>query len=381
MEDPSSPLQADGEDLLQAALSDAFSVGDLRREPAVAQTQSALSSEAEPASEPVSSSEPAESTEAGASLPSASAEEQETWKAEYDSQVAEWRRRRACEGERGCPLRPPPPPAPEPEPEPELEHESESEQETNDEKQESESGWESVSGATEGTGHIVAPPSVVPDSSSPAVVQDLVTGEAQGGHVQEYVESIAMRFVLPPASSARANVGIQTQDTTDDAHADTTPPSHAPDRSHASSSPHWEDIPSSLNSSFPSMSFPETSRPHSPDHPHSHQHDHPHAEHAHDHHHHHEHDAQSHAHHTHLPTYASTTLAVFDDSLSTRTRAWALLSSLSINMFLPFVNGVMLGFGEIFARNVVGWLGWRVPGTVATNVGVGVRSAEKKRKR
>jgi hypothetical protein len=33
-------------------------------------------------------------------------------------------------------------------------------------------------------------------------------------------------------------------------------------------------------------------------------------------------------------------------------------------MLLPFVNGVMLGFGEIFAKNVVvGWFGWKkVPG-------------------
>jgi Outer membrane protein TOM13 len=69
-------------------------------------------------------------------------------------------------------------------------------------------------------------------------------------------------------------------------------------------------------------------------------------------------------------TAASTTLAVFDDTLPVRSRFLALLSSLSINLFLPFVNGVMLGFGEIFAKTViVGWFGWGP--AVATNVGLG----------
>ncbi|KAH6913047.1 hypothetical protein BKA70DRAFT_1261741 [Coprinopsis sp. MPI-PUGE-AT-0042] len=60
------------------------------------------------------------------------------------------------------------------------------------------------------------------------------------------------------------------------------------------------------------------------------------------------------------PSTQTTTLAIFDETLSTRTRALALLSSLAINLALPFVNGVMLGFGEIFAKNVVmDWLGWK----------------------
>jgi hypothetical protein len=64
------------------------------------------------------------------------------------------------------------------------------------------------------------------------------------------------------------------------------------------------------------------------------------------------------------------TLAVFDDTLPVRSRFLALLSSLSINFFLPFVNGVMLGFGEIFAKTViVRWFGWGP--AVATNVGLG----------
>jgi len=50
----------------------------------------------------------------------------------------------------------------------------------------------------------------------------------------------------------------------------------------------------------------------------------------------------------------------------------ALLGSLTINLVLPFVNGVMLGFGEIFAENVLfSYFGWKkslgrssIPGNV-----------------
>ena len=72
------------------------------------------------------------------------------------------------------------------------------------------------------------------------------------------------------------------------------------------------------------------------------------------------------------------TLAVFDKTLPVSTRFWSLVSSLSINMLLPFVNGVMLGFGEIFAKTViVGWLGWGP--TVATNLGLGIPSRNRQR--
>lgn len=67
----------------------------------------------------------------------------------------------------------------------------------------------------------------------------------------------------------------------------------------------------------------------------------------------------------------SVTLSIFDSTLSPTTRVKALLSSLAINLLLPFVNGVMLGFGEIFAKNVIlGWLGWKTPPAVGV-VGLG----------
>lgn len=151
------------------------------------------------------------------------------------------------------------------------------------------------------------------------------------------------------------------------------------DQSHLSQSQRWEEIDShpSLESSFPSISFPSQpesqSDSTSPSHPHTH------------HHHHHEHSEKDNTHgsrekgrHTAPPP---ATLAIFDSRLSTRSRLLALTSSLAINLFLPFVNGMMLGFGEIFGRALLARFGWHVPsapGGAAT--AVGVSAAPKSRK-
>ena len=37
---------------------------------------------------------------------------------------------------------------------------------------------------------------------------------------------------------------------------------------------------------------------------------------------------------------------------------WSLLRGAAINLFLPFVNGLMLGFGELFANEIAFRLGW-----------------------
>lgn len=37
---------------------------------------------------------------------------------------------------------------------------------------------------------------------------------------------------------------------------------------------------------------------------------------------------------------------------------WSLFRSAVINLFLPFVNGMMLGFGELFAHEAAFRLGW-----------------------
>lgn len=170
---------------------------------------------------------------------------------------------------------------------------------------------------------------------------------------------------LPRVGPVHATVAIQTADLEPTPAAAQEPSTaHTQDPSHDSSSPNWEDVPSSMNSSFPSMSFPDASRSHSetPSHPNTHSHPshHHHTDHAHSHHTHHD-EKDSPKVEANAPT--SATLAIFDSTLSTKTRAWALVSALAINMALPFVNGVMLGFGELFAKEIIApWLGWKPAG-------------------
>lgn len=99
------------------------------------------------------------------------------------------------------------------------------------------------------------------------------------------------------------------------------------------------------------------------------------------------------------PQYApsgSLTLALFSPGIGWRRRSYLLLASVAINIGLPFINGVMLGFGEIFARSIVApWIGLApaaininapaarqqaqpsaaARGTVPTGNGVGLRYA------
>ena len=37
---------------------------------------------------------------------------------------------------------------------------------------------------------------------------------------------------------------------------------------------------------------------------------------------------------------------------------WSILRGAAINLILPFVNGLMLGFGELFAHEAAFRLGW-----------------------
>jgi len=188
------------------------------------------------------------------------------------------------------------------------------------------SGWETVS---QGPSSIAASSGRIP-SPSPVDARDLVAGE-----IPRSGPSNAKSSERPTSKHERLDTNEK-----------------------------WEDFPS-LASSFPSTSFPERSSGTSPElstrrHP----------------------TAQEPPPHTpaNKPPI-SATLAVFDSSLPAKARISALFASLAINMVLPFVNGVMLGFGELFAKNVVlGWFGWKVGGGVATNVGVGVpRPAERRR--
>ncbi|CAE6475536.1 unnamed protein product [Rhizoctonia solani] len=200
-----------------------------------------------------------------------------------------------------------------------------------------------------------------PPVTSVADARDLVSGETSGGNGAEVLGQNTLGY--PPSA-----VSIRTLETSD---VDASPVNLSGPEFSANEGGNntWEEL-HSVGSSFPSLPdqhnantipLQPTYRPRQAV-PKK------------------EKDRQHHHRHSHPPAPApppSLTLSVFDPALPTRTRVIALFSSLAINMFLPFVNGVMLGFGEIFARNVVGpWFGWPKP--IATSVGVRA-SRDKKR--
>ncbi|KIH91096.1 mitochondrial import protein [Sporothrix brasiliensis 5110] len=55
---------------------------------------------------------------------------------------------------------------------------------------------------------------------------------------------------------------------------------------------------------------------------------------------------------------------------------WSLFRGATINLLLPFVNGMMMGFGELFAHEFAFRLGWS--GTRAHAVGPGVELRERR---
>ncbi|KAF8071708.1 hypothetical protein FPV67DRAFT_1667182 [Lyophyllum atratum] len=186
-------------------------------------------------------------------------------------------------------------------------------------EQEHDAGWETVSHKKDNLTESTAA-SEVSASPSPADSRDLVTGETNR---QLTAPAATSTSTLPAAGIPRNHSQTDT----------------------AGVSQKWEEIQSSVTSSFPSMSYPERTETPSPS----------------------REPAPS------PPAPLSATLAIFDSTLSTRTRVTALFSSLAINLLLPFVNGVMLGFGEIFAKNVVlDWFGWKPtgPGHVAATTGI-----------
>ncbi|KZV67440.1 hypothetical protein PENSPDRAFT_754935 [Peniophora sp. CONT] len=320
-----SPLSGNGEDLLQAALSDAFSVGNLPHEPVApaAASQSSDASTSSSALETIDTS--SQPTRPDVDAEPLTPEAFEAAKSEYESHLAKWKAENAEQREAALNKR------------------------ASWAKIREEEGRKGRVGVNEVKESILGPPVGVSASSedwerllaqtrrespSPADGRDVTKGEREGGKRTE--EELASQRILPGSSPAEHKKS----------------PSSAP----------WEDVPSELASSFPSLSFPEDSNTH------SHQPSDSHHDHAHEHH---------HGHHgRHGDKTASATLTVFDSTLSTRTRVWALVGAVGINLLLPFVNGVMLGFGEIFAKDVVmGWLGW---GKGKGTSGVGLRTGRRR---
>ncbi|KAL2166309.1 hypothetical protein VTG60DRAFT_2968 [Thermothelomyces hinnuleus] len=66
---------------------------------------------------------------------------------------------------------------------------------------------------------------------------------------------------------------------------------------------------------------------------------------------------------------------------------WSIIRGAAINLLLPFINGMMLGFGELFAHEAAFRLGWSntrvfpVSRRQAHSIGPGIEAVEKPRRR
>lgn len=192
-----------------------------------------------------------------------------------------------------------------------------------------------------------------------ALGQEPENWDALGSHITSSFAAASEALASSSASVASTSLG-------DSGHLVSEPKgssSHLHDSQHlktdtGSPSQKWEHIDSSPTSSYPSMLFPDNSIPSSfklqqmtgcgqP-------------------------QEQDSAEHKYSNMPPSTIPSLFDGTIAPRTRMNLLLSCLAINLLLPFVNGMMLGFGEIFAKNVlVRWMGWKSQnGRTAANVGI-----------
>ncbi|KAH7884528.1 hypothetical protein F5I97DRAFT_1830976 [Phlebopus sp. FC_14] len=273
--------------------------------------QSALQHPFEPADVPLASPVPARSSGAVTSSPPTepgpTPAEEDTWKAEYDAQVREWRAQSA---------------------------------EAREKAERERARWEQVRLREAEERKTLG---IEPES-----------WDNLGSHITESFAAASEALSASVTSASSAAKGEGQGSSSQAQHIKTE--SHSPSQK-------WEHISSSPTSSYPSMSFPDPSRPQSPAPPppsspppsapaHSGQK-----------------LPVSETKNTTVPP--STLPSIMDPAVKPRTRMSLILSSLAINLLLPFVNGVMLGFGEIFAKNViVGWIGWKRNGRTTTSVGL-----------
>ncbi|KAF9648947.1 hypothetical protein BDM02DRAFT_2013711 [Thelephora ganbajun] len=330
-----SPLDADQEVILQAALENSFS--------SISSIPTASSEEAETTAESVSTTSgtsiatPATTSEpqpvSDASREPIPNDAHDEWKAEYESNLAKWKHENAVQREKAEKVRG------------EWEVKRSSIGPTTFDgitigQSEPELGEHLAKIQRGATGELAAGWEEVSETDSPAVISVNITPEITN---QDLSPSNSSLTTLPTMHNPERQAQAATTS------------GHQRSPSNSSNSKWDSSIPSSLTSSYPSLSLPDA---------HSQQDSrqassttrHQHARNTRD------NEAPNRAHdhqgNEQLPRPPAST-AIFDSSLSTKTRVIALLGSLTINLFLPFVNGVMMGFGEIFAENVLWkWFGW-----------------------
>lgn len=333
-----SPLQSDQENALQAALTSAFSTTDIPLIlPETPKTEPALTTTEE---QPLTASSEATPSDA---------------KDEYEENISKWQHENALQREKAEKVRK----------EWEDRRASGEKFPETDEylgahlakvQNKVEGGWEKVEDEKVGEVRVGSP--------SPVDGRDFVSEKPDVKQLEAsaFVRSMYNILIVLQSELPGANPSASASTSTIQPGAE-HPPERSQNRS-PSNSEKWDSFPGSMASSYPSLSFPDSGsspreKPSSEPH---HGHSASHGEHR-DHHH-------SHSSHEHPKPPAS--LSVFDTNLSTKTRVIALLGSLAINLALPFINGVMLGFGEIFSENVLfKYFGWKktlgrtsVPGSV-----------------
>ena len=188
-----------------------------------------------------------------------------------------------------------------------------------------------------------------------AVGQEPESWESLGAHITTSIAAASEILEGSTASLVSSAEGAELSGSRDSAPQFTAMESASPSQK-------WENIPSSPESSFPSISLPDPSTLSSPSPqpnplPPPYKNGEP-------------SKSSAEAKNPHDPP--STIPSITNHAISRRTRMSLILSSLAINLLLPFVNGVMLGFGEIFAKNVlIGWFGWKLQrGRTAATVGL-----------
>jgi len=356
-----SRLDERDEELLQSALATSFTRLP-EPDPAPAPQPVPADEQTPPTDPSVPSVTPAPSSESSTGL-------EDSWQEQYNRQVAQWRADSAIAREKAEKTRA----------EWEERRKAEEEQERREaarkksEKEATLSGWETVSPTEEKVtrGEANSGGNVGVGAAIPGL-PEATRGAGMSGSTQ-HTRTFGPELVTPapiradakdlvsvgaPSSGPKPSLSKNTADESSGASEE--------EDARMSRTGTWEEI-NSLASSFPSL--PENISPSTQEKspglkgspgsaPGHHRHHHRHQPRQTDERHHQQHRPQ-------VPGPSSVTSAIFNPNLSAKTRVLALLSSITINMFLPFVNGVMLGFGEIFARNVIGpYFGWKPPGNV-----------------
>ncbi|EIW84018.1 hypothetical protein CONPUDRAFT_135625 [Coniophora puteana RWD-64-598 SS2] len=342
-----SPLHTSEEALLQSALNSAFEPTSIPRSPA-ASSPASLGAPGLPAEAPPPDPTPPSDI---------SASELDAWKESYEHQLAEWKKENAAAREKAENNR--------------RRYEEQRAKERAERRARGEAeleSWEHL--GTHITSSIVdashRPTLSVSEAYTPNAARHLASVSHNLGAVagsskasDSATASVPSVNVIDASGSSASVPEASPSDARDLVFGEpqhSLPPHGGHVKVPSSPSQKWDTLSDPMTSSYPSLSYPQSTAPGSPQQ------------------------------RPQAPSIAegergepkeppSTIPSILDTAVSKKTRGYIIMSSIAINLFLPFLNGVMLGFGEIFAKNVlVNWIGWKkAKGSASVAGGVGMR--------